>query len=127
VAGTAGQPGRFAGRQLSIDLTWQLDRHIEINLGYVHFDPARVLKMAGGRDVDFTYLSATYKFWSTRTHKCARADGLRERFSLYAFGVESASALHLIVSTYSRLLPGRWSFDAYRQTCVVAKVFCEPP
>jgi hypothetical protein len=62
VAGTAGQPGRFTGRQFSIDLAWQLDRHIEIGLGYVHFDPASVLKMAGGRDVDFTYLSAAYKF-----------------------------------------------------------------
>lgn len=62
VAGTAGQPGRFTGRQFSIDLAWQLDRHIDIGLGYVHFDPASVLKMAGGRNVDFTYLSATYRF-----------------------------------------------------------------
>ena len=62
VAGTAGQPGRFTGRQFSVDLAWQLDRHIEIGLGYVHFDPAKVLQMAGGRDVDFTYLSAAYRF-----------------------------------------------------------------
>jgi hypothetical protein len=62
VAGTAGQPGRFTGSQFSIDLAWQLDRHIEADLGYVHFDPGRVLSMAGGKSVDFTYFSAVYRF-----------------------------------------------------------------
>lgn len=62
VPGTAGQPDKFTGRQLSADLTWQVDRHIQVDLGYVHFDPARVLRTAGARSVDFTYVSAAYKF-----------------------------------------------------------------
>jgi hypothetical protein len=62
VAGTAGQPGRFTGSQFSVDLAWQLDRHIEIDLGYVHFDPSKVLTTVHGREVNFTYFSAVYRF-----------------------------------------------------------------
>ena len=46
IAGTAGHPGRFTARQFSFDLSWQADRHIQIDVG----------------NVDFTYLSAAYKF-----------------------------------------------------------------
>lgn len=62
VTGTAGQPNKFTGRQFSADLTWQVDRHIQVDLGYVHFDPARTLRAAGAHSVDFTYVSAAYKF-----------------------------------------------------------------
>jgi hypothetical protein len=62
IAGTAGQPGRYTGRQFSLDVVWQLDRHTEISLGYVHFDPGRTLRTAGGQVVDFTYLSVAYRF-----------------------------------------------------------------
>jgi hypothetical protein len=62
IAGTAGQPGRFTAHQLSADLTWQLDRHVQLTTGYVHVDVADVLKAAGGHDVDFVYASAAYKF-----------------------------------------------------------------
>lgn len=62
IAGTAGQPGRLTAHQLSVDLTWQLDRHVQLTTGYVHVDVADVLKAAGGHDVDFVYASAAYKF-----------------------------------------------------------------
>jgi hypothetical protein len=62
IAGTAGQPGRFTAHQFSVDLTWQLDRHVQLTTGYVHVDTAEVVKNAGGYDVDFVYASAAYKF-----------------------------------------------------------------
>ncbi|MGO4740733.1 alginate export family protein [Bosea sp. 2KB_26] len=62
IAGTAGRPGRFTGRQLTVDASWQLNRHIQLDAGYVHLDAASSLRRAGGHDVDFTYLSAAYKF-----------------------------------------------------------------
>jgi hypothetical protein len=62
IARTAGQPGRFTGRQLSVDLFRQMDRHTEIGLGYVRVDAGKILRMAGGHDVDFVYASGTYKF-----------------------------------------------------------------
>ena len=62
IAGTAGRPGKFTGSQLSVDLSWLVDRHVEIGLGYVHFDAGRALRLAGGHDVDFTYASAAYRF-----------------------------------------------------------------
>ncbi len=62
VPGTAGRPGRFTGRQFSVDLFWQADRHIQFDLGYVHVGAAKALTSAGGHDVDFPYFSGTYKF-----------------------------------------------------------------
>lgn len=62
VAGTAGQGNRFTGRQYSVDVTWQVDRHIQIDAGHVRVDVARSLRAVGGQDVDFGYVSAAYKF-----------------------------------------------------------------
>ncbi|MBX9846940.1 MAG: alginate export family protein [Xanthobacteraceae bacterium] len=41
ILGTAGQPGRFTAGQLSVDRVWQLDRHVEVELGYVHLEAAK--------------------------------------------------------------------------------------
>ncbi|MGH7002317.1 MAG: alginate export family protein [Alphaproteobacteria bacterium] len=62
VAGTAGRPGRYTGRSFSVDAVWQVGRHILIEAGYVRVDVAKALRAAGGRDVDFTYVAATYRF-----------------------------------------------------------------
>ena len=62
VAGTAGQGSRFTGRQYSVDVTWKVDRHIQIDAGYVRVDVARSLRAIGGQDVDFGYVAAAYKF-----------------------------------------------------------------
>jgi len=39
-----------------------MDRQTEIGLGYVRVDAGKILRMAGGHDVDFVYASGTYKF-----------------------------------------------------------------
>lgn len=62
IARTAGQPGLFTAHQMNVDLSWQVDRHLQVDLGYVHLDTASALKRAGGKSVDFSYLSASYKF-----------------------------------------------------------------
>lgn len=62
IAGTAGRPGRYTGSQLSVDLLWQVDRHIAINAGVVHVNVAKILSSVGGHNTNFTYVSADYKF-----------------------------------------------------------------
>ncbi|MFJ4291404.1 alginate export family protein [Cupriavidus sp. NPDC089707] len=62
IPGTAGQPGRYTGSQLALDVYWQVDRHIVINAGLVHVDVSRVLSNVGGHNTNFTYLSAAYTF-----------------------------------------------------------------
>lgn len=62
VPGTAGNPDRYIGRQVTIDLAWQVDRHVLIEAGFVHTSTSGALRAAGGQDVDFTYAAATYKF-----------------------------------------------------------------
>lgn len=62
VAGTAGNPDLFSGRMLSVDLAWQVDRHVLVEAGYVHTWTAGALRAAGAHDVDFTYLATTYRF-----------------------------------------------------------------
>lgn len=62
VKGTAGRPDLFSGHTFSGDLAWQVDRHFLIEAGYVHVETAGALRAAGGRNVDFTYASASYKF-----------------------------------------------------------------
>lgn len=62
IAGTAGRPGRYSGSQFSVDLFWQMDRHIAINAGVVHVDVAKILSNVGGHNTSFTYISADYKF-----------------------------------------------------------------
>ena len=62
IANTAGRTGKLSGRQLSVELSWSIDRHTQIGLGYVNLDAGNVLRMAGGHDVDFVFFSAAYKF-----------------------------------------------------------------
>jgi hypothetical protein len=62
VAGTAGRGGKFTGNQLSLDVIWQADRHVQVSGSYVHFDTGGALAPVHGRDVDFAMLSVSYKF-----------------------------------------------------------------
>jgi hypothetical protein len=48
IAGTAGRPDLFSGHIYSGDLAWQIDRHVLIELGYVHVATAGALRAAGG-------------------------------------------------------------------------------
>jgi hypothetical protein len=62
VAGTAGRGGRFIGHQVALEVLTRVTRHVEIVASYVHFSVGDTLRAAGGRDVDFAMVSATYKF-----------------------------------------------------------------
>jgi hypothetical protein len=62
VAGTAGHGGQFTGHQVSLDVDWQVNRHVEVKGSYVHFTVADALRNVGGRNVDFALVSAAYKF-----------------------------------------------------------------
>lgn len=62
VGGTAGHGGRYTGNQVSLDVDWQIDRHIEAKASYVHFEAGDGLKSAGGKNVDFVMFSTAYKF-----------------------------------------------------------------
>ncbi len=62
IAGSAGQPGAFTASQFSADTAWQVDRHVQLGLGYVHFGAGSTLRMLGGHDTDFVYFSGAYRF-----------------------------------------------------------------
>lgn len=62
VAGTAGRSGKYTAGQLALDLSWQVGRHLLVELGYVHVRAAEALRAAGGHDVEFVYASAAYRF-----------------------------------------------------------------
>lgn len=62
ITGSAGQPGAFTGSQLTADLAWQVNRHVQLSLGYVHFGAGSTLRMLGGHDDDFVYFSGAYRF-----------------------------------------------------------------
>lgn len=62
VAGTAGRGGRFIGNQVALDVSWLINRHVQIDASYVHFDVGDALRTGGGRDVDFVLAQISYKF-----------------------------------------------------------------
>jgi hypothetical protein len=62
IPGTAGHGGRTIGNQVSLDVGWQVDRHIQVKASYVHFFVGNALQTVGGHDVDFAMASAAYKF-----------------------------------------------------------------
>mgnify|MGYP000665070938 FL=1 len=62
VPGTAGQGSSYIGNQIALDIAWQIDRHILLEASYVHFTAGDTLRSAGGRDVDFVAVAATYRF-----------------------------------------------------------------
>lgn len=62
IAGIAGESDRYVGNLVTAHLKWQLDRHVELNFDYTHFNSSNVLKAAGVNDIDFFMASAAYKF-----------------------------------------------------------------
>ena len=63
VRSAAESRARTVGNQISVDLSWQVDRHFELHLSYGHFFAGRFLEETGsGRDVDYVSPWATYKF-----------------------------------------------------------------
>jgi hypothetical protein len=62
VAGTAGQPGRFSGRQAILDAGWQATRRLNLSAEYVHFTPGAALRRARGKAGDFLMVAAGWRF-----------------------------------------------------------------
>ncbi len=62
VKGSAGHGGSYIGNQLSLDVDWQINRHIEAKASYVHFESGSALHSFGGKSVDFAMISTAYKF-----------------------------------------------------------------
>ena len=59
---TPSNGSRFTGHQVSLDVDWILERHVEFKTSYVHFMVGDGLRAAGGRNVDFVMASIAYKF-----------------------------------------------------------------
>lgn len=62
IAGTAGGNDRYIGSLITAHGQWHLDRHVELNLDYTHFNAGATVTQAGGTDVDFFMFSAAYRF-----------------------------------------------------------------
>lgn len=60
--GTAQTQQRYIGSELSLDLNWQLNRHIQFSTAYVHFFAEGLLRAVGAGDVNFFMLSGSYRF-----------------------------------------------------------------
>lgn len=62
VPGTSTADGRYIGNQLDLEAEWTIGRHIKLSFAYVHFYAGQTIEDAGGEDVDFAAVWATYRF-----------------------------------------------------------------
>lgn len=53
---------RFVGTDLSIAVTWQAMRHVQVAAAYTHFFAGRFIRQNGGKDVDFGMVSVSVRF-----------------------------------------------------------------
>lgn len=53
---------RFVGTDLSVAVTWQATRHVQVAAAYTHFFAGRFIQQNGGEDVDFAMVSVSVKF-----------------------------------------------------------------
>ena len=62
-ANTSGTGARNIGSEIDMLLRWQVDRHLSSYVGYSHFFHGSYIQNTGPhKDVDFTYVAATYTF-----------------------------------------------------------------
>lgn len=54
--------GRFVGSTLTLVADWTINRHLTLTASYAHFFRGRVVKDAGGKDVDYFGVWLTAKF-----------------------------------------------------------------
>ena len=58
-----GSDSAFVGSEADLLLTWQVDRHTCLNLGYSHFFAGDFIENTGAHaDIDYAYCSATFTF-----------------------------------------------------------------
>lgn len=60
--GTAKATAARVGTELSLDIRWRVDQHLTLGTIYAHFLAGPALTEAGGHNVDYGVLFATYKF-----------------------------------------------------------------
>ncbi|RBP37297.1 alginate export protein [Roseimicrobium gellanilyticum] len=53
---------RFVGTDLSLAVTWQATRHVQVAAAYTHFFAGSFIRENGGEDVDFGMISVSVKF-----------------------------------------------------------------
>lgn len=60
--GTTNNRARWIGQEMTLDVAWQVSRHVTLAASYDHFAVGDALKRAGGRDVDFTMALVAFRF-----------------------------------------------------------------
>jgi hypothetical protein len=60
--GTEQSKKRYVGSELTLDMSWQVNRNIQLNTAYVHLFTGGVLNSVGAKDVDFFMLTGSYRF-----------------------------------------------------------------
>jgi hypothetical protein len=59
----SGSSGNDVGSEFDATVTWQVDAHSSVLLGYSHFWPSNFIESSGAsRDADFVYLQYQFKF-----------------------------------------------------------------
>jgi hypothetical protein len=52
----------YVGTAFDLNLTWQLQRHVNVQASYVHFLTGSYVHQAGGGDVDYFSTTLTFLF-----------------------------------------------------------------
>jgi Alginate export len=60
--GTEQSKKRYLGSELTLDMSWQVNRNLHLNTAYVHLFTSGVLNSVGVNDVDFFMLTGSYRF-----------------------------------------------------------------
>ena len=54
---------RYIGNELDFLLNWQIDRHLNVYVGYSHFFAGTFIQQTGAhKDIDFAYTAVTYRY-----------------------------------------------------------------
>ena len=62
IAGTAQANARRIGDQIALEAQWQADAHLAFTGSLVRFNAGPTIRSAGGKDVDFAMLAASYRY-----------------------------------------------------------------
>ena len=60
--GTELSTERYIGSELTLDMSWQVNRNIQLSTAYVHLFASDLLNSVGADDVDFFMLMGSYRF-----------------------------------------------------------------
>jgi hypothetical protein len=60
--GTETSRKRYIGSELTLNMSWQVNRNLQLNTAYVHLFTGGVLNSVGANDVNFFMLMGSYRF-----------------------------------------------------------------